>query len=237
MEAMLSLEHARDYLLDLPRQLEERLDDPAQMELSELLSRFEQFFNITNRIDRRGDDQLVDADEASEICDFGFMLLDKLLALTARYRLPGTHHEIEQISLVIARWAIRHEASINDLRAVADAVVRLAESMHEKPAMFAMSALLTDIVEHCAAEFKQDQAEEDERRAWHDLHTSRGMIALRGGDPKVIKRAFEEFLLYLPGAAPAFLAACMKEAEARQYSPQVRELIAYYLGHTPPALQ
>jgi hypothetical protein len=237
MDALLSLEHARDYLLNLPRQLEARLDDAAQMELSALLARFEEFFNIANRIDGRGDDQLVDAEEATEICDFGFMLLDKLLELTAQHRLSGMHLEIEQISLVLARWAIRHEASINDLRPLAHAVARLAESMRDRPALLALSALLTDIVEHCAPEFKQDQADEDELLAWHELHVARGKVAIRGRDPETIKRAFEEFLLYLPRAAPAFLAARMQEAEARDYPAPVRELVAYYLGHTPPALQ
>lgn len=237
MEAMLSLDQARDYLLDLPHQLEEQLSDPAMMELSELLGRFEEFFNIANRIDRRGGDQLVDTDEATEICDFGFMLLDKILALMARYGLSGKQREIEQVSLVIARWAIRHEASIDDLQVVTHAVSRLAESLHEPAALLALSELLTDIVDHCAAEFKQDQANEDELLAWRELHVNRGKVALRGRDPETIKRAFEEFLLYLPGAAPAFLAARMKEAEARDYPPRVRELIAYYLGHTPPAPQ
>lgn len=237
MDAMLSLENARDYLLGLPRQLEDQLDAPAQMELNALLARFEEFFNIASRIDRRADDQLVDVDEATEICDFGFMLLDKLLELTARYRLPGKHREIEQVSLVIARWAIRHEARIDDLLAVANAVARLAESMRERAALLALSELLTEIVEHCAPEFKQDQADDDESLAWRELHVSRGKIAIASRDPETIKRAFQEFLLYLPQEAPAYLAARMKEAEAREYPARVRELIAYYLGHTPISLQ
>lgn len=236
MGAMLSLENAREYLLGLPRQFEDYLDGRAQTELSALLARFEEFFNIAMRVDRHAGDRLVDADEATEICDFGFMLVDKLLELTARYRLSGTHSEIEQISLVIARWAIRQEASINDLQAVARAVARLAGSMRERTALLALSALLTDIVDHCAPEFKQDQADVDESLAWRELHVSRGKTAIASRDPQTIKRAFEEFLLYLPQAAPAFLAACMKEAEVRDYPAQVRDLVAYYLGHTPAAL-
>ena len=234
MEAMLSMDQAHEYLLDLPRRLEAQLDDAAFMELSELLGRFEEFFNIARRIDRRSDDQLVDSDEATEICDFGFMLIDKMLSLMARHSLSGRHREIEQVSLAIASWAIRHDASINDLRAVTHAVARLAESVHEPPALQALSALLTEIVAHCAAEFKQEQADDEELLAWHELHVNRGTVALRSRDPETIKRAFEEFLLHLPGAAPAFLAQCMKQAEARDYPPPVRELIAYYLGHSPP---
>ena len=233
MDAMLSLDNAREYLLSLPRRLDRQLDDQALLELNALLARFEEFFNIATRVDRRGDDQIIDAGEATEICDFGFMLLDKLLDFTARQSLPGSYREIEQLSLAIARWAIRHDAEISDLRPVANAVARLADSLRERAALLALSGLLSDIVEHCAPEFKQDRADDDESQAWLELHVSRGRAAIQSRDPGTMKRSFEEFLLYLPQAAPAFLAASMKEAEARDYPAQVRALLADYLGRTP----
>ena len=232
MDAMLSLDNAREYLLDLPRQLDRQLDDQALMELNALLAKFEEFFNIAARIDRRGGDQVIDAGEATEICDFGFLLLDKLLELTARQRLPGRQREIEQLSLVIARWAIRHDAEIGDLKPVVNAVARLAESLRERAALLALCGLLSDIVEHCASEFKQDRADDDESRAWLELHVSRGKVAIQSRDPDTMKRAFEEFLFYLPEAAPEFLAARMKEAETLEYPAPVRELLADYLGRS-----
>jgi hypothetical protein len=232
MDSMLSLENAREYLLSLPRQLDRQMDDQALLELNALLAKFEEFFNIALRIDRRGDDRVVDPGEATEICDFGFILLDKLLDLTARQRLPGRQREIEQLSLVIARWAIRHDAEISDLQPVTQAVARLAESLRERTTLLALSGLLGDIVEHCAPEFKQDRADDDEFPAWLELHVNRGKVAIRSRDADTMKRAFEEFLFYLPEAAPAFLAARMKEAEAREYPAEVRELLADYLGRT-----
>ena len=229
---MLSLNNAREYLLDLPRQLDRQLDDQALLELNALLARFEEFFIIALRIDRRGDEQVIDTGEATKICDFGFMLLDKLLDLTARQRLPGRHREIERLSLVIARWAIRQDAEINDLQPVANAVACLAGSLHERTALLALSGLLSDIVERCAPEFKQNPADGDESRAWLKLHVSRGKAAIGSRDPGTMKQAFEEFLLYLPQAAADFLAAQVKEAETREYPEQVRELLVDYLGRT-----
>lgn len=232
MDAMLSLDKAHEYLLGLPRQLDRQLDDQALLELNALLAKFEEFFNIALRIDRRGDDQVIDSGEATEICDFGFMLLGKLLDFAARQQLLDRQREIEQLALVIARWAIRHDAEIGDLRPVTNAVTRLAGSLRERAGLLALSGLLGDIVEHCAPEFKQDRAEDDESLAWLELHVNRGKVAIRSRDIDTMKRAFEEFLLYLPQAAPAFLAARMKEAKARDYPVQVRELLADYLGRT-----
>ena len=46
MDAMVSLKDARDYLQNLPRQLNEYLDDDYRRGLENLLERFEEFFNI-----------------------------------------------------------------------------------------------------------------------------------------------------------------------------------------------
>jgi len=230
MDETLSLHRVREYLLALPRQLERRLDDAALLELNALLARFEEFFNIADGIDRRAGDSAVDREEATEVCDFGFLLLGKLLEMATRLDLPDEHHEIEQLSLAIVHWAIRHDATLNDPEPVVNAIVRLAGPMRERTALAALSVLLTDVVEHCAPAWKQGREGEDDFEAWRELHVCRAEIAIRSGDTEAIRRAFDEFLLYLPQQAQEFFASCMKESASRDYPPQVRELVADYLG-------
>jgi len=230
MDDTLSLHQAREYLLGLPRQLEQRLDDTALLELSALLARFEEFFNIADGVDRRAGDSIVDREKATEVCDFGLLLLGKLLEMAARLDLPDEHHEIEHLSLAIVHWAIRHGATLNDPEPVVNAIVRLAAPMRDRHALAALSRLLDDIVEHCAPAWKQGREADGDAGPWHELQVCRGEVAIRSGDPKAIRRAFDEFLLYLPRQAQEFFASCMKVSARRNYPPRAREMIADYLG-------
>ncbi|MDH3534199.1 MAG: hypothetical protein OER87_00440, partial [Gammaproteobacteria bacterium] len=158
MDAMVSLKDARDYLLNLPRQLDEYLDDDYRRGLNNLLAKFEEFFNIVASVNlRANEDRIIDAAEATEISDYGFVLLLKLVDLMERLDLPHKRKEIEQISLVFARWTISYDGTINYLEPVVNAIAQLANLMQEKEALLALSDLIAEIVDHCSAELKQDQ--------------------------------------------------------------------------------
>lgn len=89
MDAMVSLKDARDYLLNLPRQLDEYLDDDYRRGLDNLLGKFEEFFNIVASVNMRADeDKMIEPSEATEISNYGFVLLLKLVDLMERLDLP-----------------------------------------------------------------------------------------------------------------------------------------------------
>lgn len=230
MDDRLSLQRAREYLLQLPQQLEQRLDETALLELSKLVARFEEFFNIAARIEGRTGDSIADREEATQVCDFGFLLLGKLLEMNARLDLADEHHEIEQLTLAIVHWAIRHGATLRDPQPVVNAVNRLAGSMRDRNALQALADLLDDIVERCAPALQQGHEGAGDSAPWRELHVCRCEVALHGGDPEAIRRAFDEFLLYLPRQAQGFFADFISNAQTRDYPPRVRELVADYLG-------
>ena len=111
-----------------------------------------------------------------------------------------------------------------------------AAPMRDRDALLAVSDLLADIVEHCAPELKQGREGDDDSSSWRDLHACRGEVAIRSGDPGAIRRAFDEFLLYLPQQAREFFVACMKKAESGDYPPLARRMVADYLGRASAVL-
>jgi hypothetical protein len=234
MDAMVSLKDARDYLLNLPRQLDEYLDDDYRRGLDNLLGKFEEFFNIVASVNMRADeDKMIEPSEATEISDYGFVLLLKLVDLMERLDLPHKRREIEQISLVITRWTISYNGTINYLEPVVNAIAQLANLMHEKEALLALADLIADIVDHCSLELKKDQVDSEELRPWHLLHVNRGIVATRTHDLDTMKQAFDEFLIYLPQEAPGFFAEGMKEMEALDYPPHVRRVMEFYFNQNP----
>ena len=234
MDAMVTLKDARDYLLNLPRQLDEYLDDDYRRGLNNLLAKFEEFFNVVASVNlRASEDRIIDAAEATEISDYGFVLLLKLVDLMERLDLPHRRKEIEQISLVFARWTIGYNGTINYLEPVVNAIAQLANLMQEKEALLALSDLIADIVDHCSAELKKDQDEGEDFRPWRLLHINRGIVATRTHDLETMKQAFDEFLIYLPREAPGFFAEGMKEMDALDYPKHVRKVMEFYFNKNP----
>ena len=237
MDSMVSLKDAREYLLNLPQQLDEYLDDDHRRGLNTLLDKFVEFFNIVASINlRASEDRIIEASEATEISDYGFVLLLKLIDLMERLDLPHKRKEIEQISLVVARWTISYDGTINYLEPVVNAIAQLANLMQEKEALLALSDLIADIVDHCSLELKKDQQDSEELRPWRLLHINRGIVATRTHDLEVMKKAFDESLIYLPQEASGFFAEGMKEMDALDYPPHVRKVMESYFNQSPSVL-
>lgn len=234
MDAMVSLKDARDYLLNLPQQLDEYLDEDYRRGLNNLLDKFEEFFNVVASVNLRAhEDKVLEASEATEISDYGFVLLLKLIDLMERLDLPHKRKEIEQISLVFVRWTISCNGTINYLEPVVNAIAQLANLMQEKEALLALSELIAEVVDHCSLELKKDQGDSEEFRPWRLLHINRGIVATRTHDLETIKQAFDEFLIYLPQEAPGFFAEGMKEMDALDYPPHVRKVMESYFNRNP----
>ncbi len=234
MDSMVTLKEARDYLLALPEQLRDHLDEDYSRGLTQLLDRFDELFNIIAGINLRADEgRFIDAAEATEISDYGFVLLLKLVDLMERLDLPHRRREIEQISLVFARWTISYGGTINTLEPLVNAIAQLAKLLQEKQAVLALSDLIADVVDHCSLELKKDQDDSEEMRPWRLLHVNRGIVATRTHDLDLMKQAFDEFLIYLPREATGFFAEGMKEMDALDYPPHVRKVMEFYFNQTP----
>ncbi len=234
MDTMVSLKDARDYLLNLPVQLDEYLDDDYRRGLSTLLGKFEEFFNIVASVNlRANENRMIEPEEATEISDYGFVLLLKLVDLMERLDLPHKRREIEQISLVIARWTISYNGTINYLEPVVNAIAQLANLLQDKESLLALSELIAEIVDHCSIELKKDEDDEEAMRPWRLLHVNRGIVATRTHDLDVMRKAFDEFLIYLPQEAQGFFAEGMKEMDALDYPPHVRKVMEFYFQQNP----
>lgn len=231
---MASLKDAKDYLLELPDQLEKYLDEAHRKALDQLVQAFEQFFDVVASINIQAkEDQIISGREATDIGDHGFILLLKLIDLMDRLDLPHRRKEIEQISLIFARWILRYSGRINHLEPVVNAFAQLANLMRDKTSLKSLSELMSKVVDGCSVEIKRDLDEKNQLRPWRLLHLNRGIVATRTYDLDIMKKAFDELLIYLPEEAPEFFNEGMKEMDELEYPPHVRELMEFYHSQKP----
>jgi len=228
-DSMTSLEDARVYLNKLPSQLDEDLDSSKRKALHQVIQTFDQFFNVISRIDiQAGEKQPITEIEATDIGDHGLVLLLKLVDLMERLELSHIRKEVEQISLIFARWVLSYGGKINHLESLVNAFAHLANTMRDHEALKQLSILMGQVVDACSQEIKLDRDKNNEFRPWRLLHINRGIVATRTHDLEIMKTVFDELLLYLPEEASNFFDEGMREMDALDYPLHVRELIAFY---------
>ncbi|MCP3690109.1 MAG: hypothetical protein GY784_17025, partial [Gammaproteobacteria bacterium] len=194
-----------------------------------LLTIIDQFFNTAVSIDIQAmDDYIITSSEATEIGEQGFMLLLQLIEFMDNLELPHKRREIEQVSLIFARWVIRFEGRIRHLEPIVNACAHLANILQDKNTLKALYQLMTQVADSCSSEIKQDLEFSNQLRPWRLLHINRSIVATRTHDLEIMKNAFDALLVYLPFEASNFFSKGIKEMDAQDYPTHVRNLLELY---------
>ena len=224
-----SFGEAKTFVSNLPVQLEEYLDKSNLKTLLEIIEAFDQFFNVTSKINLQASlGQGIDEKQASDIGDHGMLLLLKLANLMERLELPHIRKEVEQLAPLFASWILYFGGRINHLESLVNAFAQTANSMRDIESLIDLSNLISQVVDACSTVIKQDVDKGDDLRPWRLLHINRGIVATRTHDLDIMKNAFDELLIYLPEEADSFFDEGMREMATLDYPQHVRELIAFY---------
>jgi hypothetical protein len=233
-KALASLDDAREYFDRLPHQLEEYFDDAYQNAFNNLMAAMQQFFDITETVNQQAEDEhVISSHEATDIGEHGFTLLLKLIDLMEKLDLPQKRMEIEQISLIFARWIIRHQGRLNHIEPLVNAFAHSANSMSDKGSLTILAEFMTMVIDASSDDIKHDLDSANLYRPWRLLHINRGIVATRTHNIELMKKVFDEMLLYLPQEADAFFNEAMNEMDTLDYPPNVRKIIEQYHLHRP----
>ena len=228
-ESLASLEDAREYFQRLPQQLEQYFDDAYQKAFDQLMDSMQQFFDITETINHQAsENHVISQHEATDIGEHGFILLLKLIDLMEKLDLPHKRMEIEQISLIFARWTMQYHGRLNHIEPIVNAFAHSANTMRDKKSLMILAELMGMVVDASSDSIKHDLDSSNLYRPWRLLHINRGIVATRTHDPVIIKKVFDELILYLPQEATAFFSEAMQEMDSLDYPPNVRRIIEEY---------
>ena len=229
-----SMHDAQKYFRKLPNQLEIYFDEAYQLAFDHLMKAMEQFFDVVNTINIQAtDDHVISHQEATDIGNHGFTLLLKLIDLMEKLDLPHKRQEIEQISLIFARWVIQYQGRLHHLDPIVNAFAHSANSMQEKSSLKSLVELMNMVVDACSDDIKHDLDNSNLYRPWRLLHINRGIVATRTYDIEIMRKVFDELILYLPQEAAGFFAEGMEEMDEQDYPPNVRRIIEEYYLHLP----
>jgi hypothetical protein len=225
---------AREYFAALPEQLQEYLDPAYQLAFDQIMQALEQFFDVTSTVNHQAaEDHPITHKEATDIGDHGFILLLKLIDLMEKLDLPHKRQELEQISVIFARWIIQHDGKLNHIEPIVNAFAQSANNMQDKKTLRSLVELMGMVIDASSDEIKHDLDSSSLYRPWRLLHINRGIVATRTNDISLMKKVFDEMILYLPQDAASFFSEGMQEMEELDYPPNVRKVIEQYYLHQP----
>jgi hypothetical protein len=225
---------AREFFRRLPNQLEEYLDADYQSAFNHLMGAVEEFFDVALTIDHQAEeDHLISSNEATDIGEHAFILLLKLINLMEKLDLPHKRRELEQVSLIFARWVIQYNGQLNHIEPITNAFAHTANNMTDKRSLRALVELMTMVVTACADPIKHDLDSSSLYRPWRLLLINRSIVATRTHDLELIRQVFDDMVFYLPQDAASFFSEGMDEIDSLDYPPEVQELIEQYFYNQP----
>lgn len=226
-----SMHDAKEYFDRLPSELEPYFDEAYQNAFQSVMDAFNEFFNVTEAIDIKAkNEQVITADEATDIGSHGLTLILKMVDLMQKLDLPHKRQEIEQIALIFATWIMQYDGKINFLEPIVNAFAQAANSLTSKTSLIALSDIMSEVVLSCSDEIRQDFDSANVYRPWRLLLINRGIVATRTKKEHIMVTAFEDIVRFLPHDAPDFFKEGLIEAEEKNYGNMVKNLLHDYIG-------
>ena len=125
----------------------------------------------------------------------------------------------------VALWALRHQAAIDPVEPVVNALAHRANAARSKPELAAVFGLMQGIVAHVAPRLAPDLERSNPERPWRILHANLAITAIRTEDAAMMDHAFDALDEALPDERSGFYGEALARALSPGVSPRVRERI------------
>jgi hypothetical protein len=127
--------------------------------------------------------------------------------------------------LGVALWAVRHQAPLDPVEPVVNALAHRANAARSRQELAAVFGLTQGIAAHVAPRLEADLERSNPERPWRILHANLAIVAIRTEDPALMDHAFDALDRALPEERAAFYAEALALALAPAIASEVRERI------------
>lgn len=143
-------------------------------------------------------------------------------ALADLVRLEG-RPRVDEVTVGVALWAIRHQVAITVVEPVANALALRSNAARSRSELSAVYGLMHGVIAHVAPGLSADLERSNPERPWRILHANLAITAIRSEDGELMDHAFDALDQALPHEAPNFYGEALALALAPGIAPVVRE--------------
>lgn len=200
--------------------------DPNPGELVEAIN---QFFVIYEKLGNKPEQNLsLGKDSISQIGDQTISCLTELGIWAEKLDLHQEKAILQEITLTVVHWIIRHRGEILDLEAIVNILAEKANQTSEQKLLTALFHVLNDVIDNASAELKSDPDKSDPSRPWRMLNFNFAIIATRTLNTDLMAQAFDKLGRNLPEDCPQFFEEGLRQSEKPVYTPEIKTMMAEY---------
>ncbi len=169
-----------------------------------------------------------DAADITELGDYGLGLLQDFARWAEQLGQEQARATIDARIVPLALWVARHGGTLNTLEPVVNTLAARANQTLEPAQLVQLCTEMGEIILAAASSIRQDLDKSNPGRPWRILNLNRAIVATRSHDPALMERVFAELVSYLPDDAADFFSEGMRQMDALDYPPSVREVMQNY---------
>ncbi len=153
----------------------------------DLVETVRQFLDGFEQIDiEYGDDKKIIYHDVTLVADDAIAALAELSVWSENLELQSEKHSLDQLSLDVAQWAMRHGGTIHTLAPIANCFAHRANQTQDSNALVGLLHEMRAIIEHAADPIKADTDELDPFRPWKILNLNYAIVATRTQLPELM---------------------------------------------------
>jgi hypothetical protein len=167
-------------------------------------------------------------DELSELGDYGIKLLVDFSSVAAGLKMPQESEALEDLTLPMALWIVRHQGELRTFEPVINSLARLANRFREPSQLQQLYDLSVELIQAMEPLMQQERRRIEKVHPWSILLMNQAIIATRSYRPELIEEAYQTLCRLLPDQAPDFFREGMEQMNALNYPQQVKEVVEKY---------
>jgi hypothetical protein len=193
----------------------------AMLRLLELLQIIETDMGEDNKLARQDFD-------LNELGDYAIQMLSDLADAANSLKLEQQSQQLEDLTLPLAVWIVRHGGEVRSLAPIVNALARLANTLSEPDLLAQLYHLIRELQLTVDTSGRQDAGRSASSRPWRLLLMNQAIIATRSHQPDLIDEAYQLLMEALPEEAPRFFAEGMQQMELINYPQVVKQVVKKY---------
>lgn len=166
--------------------------------------------------------------DMSEIGNHGLKLLQTLGEWAGTLHLPDVQHQIQMVMVTVSLWVARHGGTIDHLDSVVSTLTSLANTTSDRDFLSELSNIMGELSDAVSTNIKFNPTKHNQSKSWRTLNISRGIVASRSFDPRLMTSAFDQLAQNLPEDASIFFEEGVLQMDSLGYPEEVRNLMSKY---------
>jgi hypothetical protein len=196
---------------------------------AQLIEALEQAMAAFAALDRaHGPAGALKEEDASALGEYALACLSDLNLWVQRLGCDEERHWLDQATLEVADWVVRHGGRLRVLEPLVNALATRANRLRTQEALAVLFDVIGPFIDRVDPAIRDDPDRMAPEHPWRILLFNYAIVATRTQDPERMARAYCLMEAWLPEACPEFFEEALRQSRKPVYGDEVRTLVREY---------